>query len=125
MRRPSTGHLYNVDNYEKIHTILYTVLYTMLYTVLTRNYNINLWNLSTFSFRNYLQFSPYGCIVWSVSIQNGSLLSYHLGYNGQLFEHAYHQLNHCDQNKKNAKPLSLASVHEHLDYINSHLTCTE
>ena len=28
---------------------------------------------------------------------------YHLGRNGQLFEHTCHQLNHCVQNKKNEK----------------------
>ena len=50
---------------------------------------------------------------------------YHLGHNGQLFEHACHQLNNCVQNQKHEKSFSLASVHEHLDYINSHLTCTD
>ena len=72
MRYPLTGHLYNVDKHEKICTKLYTVLYT----VLTGNYNINSRNLSTL---NYLNFSPYGCIVLSFSILMDSLLSLSFG----------------------------------------------
>ena len=48
-----------------------------------------------------------------------------LGRNGQIFEHACHQLNHGAQNQKNEASFSLAPVHEHHDDINAHSTCTD
>ena len=70
-------------------------------------------NLSTL---NYLKSSPYGCIVWSVSIQDDSLL-YHLDHSGQLFEHACHELNNCVPNKKNEKSFSLSKLYIAYNYL--------
>ena len=74
---------------------------------------------------SYLKFNPYGCIVWSVSIQNDSLFSLSFGSQWSIILTNISSIEHlCSKLKKMRHDFLLHQPTNSLNHINSHSICT-